>query len=118
MAQGGADANLAREVVARVKDRAQSMAKQIAQSVGEPIDASKLKREEVVRLWNMTNPRADLAQVEQLLAQQHVAEALDMTHPWRNKLIGKGSPQQRVDRATQFARWASGQVDEGEEPMP
>ncbi len=101
-------ANLANEVVQRVLDRAQEMAKQIAQNVGDPIDASKLKRDEVVRLWNLPNPQADPMQVQQMLAQGQHSQALDMAYPWRNKLIGKGSPQQRVDRANLFAKWAAG----------
>jgi hypothetical protein len=29
-----------------------------------------------------------------------------MAYPWRNQLIGKGAPQDRVDRATKFSQWA------------
>lgn len=83
------------------------MANQIAATIGSPVDASKLKREEIVRLWNMPNPQADLMQVQQLLAQGQHAQAVDMAFPWRNKLIGAGDPQSRVDRAKKFADMAN-----------
>lgn len=104
--------NLAREVANRVKDRVHDIAGQIAQGVGEPIDASKLKRDEVARLWNLENPQYDPIQVQQLMMAGQHSQAMDVVYPWRNKLLGRGSPQQRVDRANQFARWASGQMDE------
>lgn len=107
-----ANANLAREVVARVKDRARDLAKQIATSVGEPVDAEKVKRAKAIALWNMENPQADPMQVQQLIAEGKHSQALDLQYPWRNKLIGRGSPQKRVERAAQFARWASGGEEE------
>jgi hypothetical protein len=101
------EANLAREVVARVADRAKGLAKDIANGIGGPIDASTVDHGQVKRLWNLQNPQADMMQVQQLLAKGMHGEAIDMVYPWRNKLIGKGSPQRRVDRANYMARVAS-----------
>jgi len=101
-----ANANLAREVVQRVKDRARDMAKEIAANVGEPVDASKLTRDEARRLWNLPNPQANPMQIQQLVMQGKHSEALDMAYPWRNKLIGSGSPTERVKRAQHLAEQA------------
>lgn len=99
--------NLTTEIVKRVTGKAQDLANQIADTIGSPVDASKLKRDEIVQLWNMSNPQADPMQIQQLMAQGQHAKALDMAYPWRNQLIGKGDPQSRVDRANKFAEMAN-----------
>ncbi len=104
--------NLAAEVVKRVTERSRAMAKQIAQNVGEPADSTKLKRDEIARLWNLPNPQADPMQIQQMVQAGQHSQALDLAYPWRNKLLGSGSPQQRVDRAAQYARLASGLDDQ------
>jgi hypothetical protein len=98
--------NLADQVVQRVVDRAGSLAQQIASTIGTPVDTSKLSREEITRLWNLPGQNVDPVQVQQMIAQGQHAQALDMAYPWRNQLIGKGAPQDRVDRATKFSQWA------------
>lgn len=103
------NANLVQQVVTRVTERAGDLAKQIAHSIGEPVDASKLKRDEIARLWNLPNAQADPAQIQQLIAQGQHSQALDLAFPWRNKLLGKGDPQTRVDRAATFSKIAAGQ---------
>ena len=106
------DSNLANDVVQQVTSKARDLAKQIANNIGAPVDASKLSRSEVARLWNLGNPKADPMQVQQLLAAGQHSKALDLAYPWRNKLLGQGDPQKRVDNATTFSRWASGQLED------
>lgn len=103
------NANLAQDVVKQVTERARDMAKQIATNIGQPVDSSKLKRDEVIRLWNLANPQADPAQVQQLIDAGQHSKALDMAYPWRNQLLGSGSPQVRADRAARFAKLAAEQ---------
>lgn len=47
----------------------------------------------------MRNPQANPMQVQQLIDAGQHAQALDMVFPWRNKLIGTGTPNDRVARA-------------------
>lgn len=103
------DANLAKQVVQRVTDRARGLASEIAGRIGEPVDMQGLKQAEMVRLWNMPNPQANPMQVQQLIAQGQHSQALDLQFPWRNKLIGAGSPEARVKRAQQLADMAAKQ---------
>ena len=102
--------NLTTEIVKRVTGKAQELANQIADTIGSPVDASKLNRAEIVRLWNMPNPQADPMQVQQLIAAGQHSKAVDLAFPWRNKLIGSGDPQARVDRAKKFADMANAGV--------
>ena len=101
------DNNLANDVVQRVVGHAQDIAKQIADTIGSPVDAQNVTRAEQVRLWNLQNPQANLLQVQQMLAQGQHAQAVDVMYPWRNKLIGSGDPQTRVDRAARLAKMAA-----------
>lgn len=102
------DQSLAGQVAARVQDRARTIAKQMAEQIGSPADAHPQSNAEIAQLWNLRNHQADPMQVEQMLAAGQHAQALDLVYPWRNKLIGSGSPTQRVQRAEAFARLAQG----------
>jgi hypothetical protein len=98
--------NLAQEVVGRVVERAQGIAKQIATNIGTPVDSVEASPAESRRLWSLQNPQANPMQVAQLMQAGRHKEAVDMMYPWRSKLIGEGTPQQRVDRANYLAKLA------------
>ena len=79
-------------------------------SSGAPVDASKLSRAEIARLWNLPNPQADPMQVQQLIAAGQHRQAVDLMYPWRMKLIGQGDPERTVQRAQQFASMSQPEV--------
>jgi hypothetical protein len=76
--------NLAVQVAQRVTDRAQGIAKQIAQNIGAPVDATKIPRSDQAALWHMPNPQADPMLVQQLLAQGQHQQAVDLMYPGCN----------------------------------
>lgn len=103
-AQGG---DFAKKVVQRlgevVKDRGSKMADQW----GDPIRGQKLTRDQQVRLWNMPNPQADPAMIQQLIAAGQHGAAVDQAYPWRRALIGRGDIQTQIDRANSLAEQAA-----------
>lgn len=108
------DGNLSRTVTDRVIERARDIAKQMAKQIGTPADSQSVDQSQQIALWNMPNPQADPAQVQQLIDAGQHAQALDMAFPWRSRLIGSGSPEKRAQRAEAFARMAAGQGDTGD----
>jgi hypothetical protein len=100
------DANLAKQVTDRVVERARGVAQQMADRIGQPIDSEGMSRGEVQRLWWMANPQANPQQIQQLIASGQHSQALDLAYPWRNRLIGTGSPSERAKRAESFAQMA------------
>ena len=99
------DQSLARMVADNVKLRARQIAQDMAQNIGTPIDAQSIPRDQQIRLWNLQAP-VDPAQVAQLVAAGQHSQAVDLQYPWRQKLIGPGSPTQRVERAEALAKQA------------
>jgi len=100
------DANLARQVADRATERAQEVAKSMAERIGQPVDVQQMSRAEVQKLWWMINPQSTPDQVNALIAAGKHSEAVDLAYPWRNKLIGRGAPTDRVQRAQQIAKLA------------
>lgn len=94
-----ANPNLASQVVKVAAQRVRTLATQTAARIGRPIDAQAPTQEEQGRLWNVQNYQADPAQVQALVDAGQHKQAVDMMFPWRSKLYGSGSPQDRVNKA-------------------
>lgn len=106
--------NLVNSIAESVRERAAKLAQDIASSVGRPADAEEPSRDEIRQLWHLRNPNADPMQVDQMLAAGQHAQALDLVFPWRSKLIGTGTPSERVKQADRLARIATQQTDESD----
>lgn len=107
--QGG---EFARKVINRLNDVAKDRGSKMAKQWGDPINGEQLSKDEQARLWNLSNPNADPAQVQQLIAAGQHSQAVDAMFPWRNTLIGKGDLKTRIQRAQQLSDLAAGQGDQ------
>lgn len=98
----------AQMIATEVQKRLPTLAREMAQKMGgKPLDADSIPEAEAARLWNVEQPGYDPAQFQALLAAGRAAEAVSYRWPWRNVLVGPGSPTTRVERAEALAEAAA-----------
>lgn len=110
MTEGVQGGNFARTVVEQVQQVARERGAKVAKQWGEPLDGQAPTRAQTVQLWNYQNPAVLTPEgqmaIQQMLAAGQHAQALDLAFPYRNRLIGRGDINKRIERANQLAEMA------------
>lgn len=110
MTEGVVGGNFARQVVDRLSEVAKERGQKVAKQWGDPLDGQKPTRQQTVELWNWQRPESLTPEGQMMMADlmakgQHAA-AVDFVYPWRNRLIGRGDVNTRIERANQLAEMA------------